>query len=160
MTVTKGVATMDDAQKAAAAWAAIYERINKKKSLKGLEKELATAMKFVEARGPSSAIEIFEVSQMFRGAGASNAPALPATPPKRYSPPSWVIVKNKAGKKIRWTDTWEGMKLRVEHTTDAAGLVVFVGYVDDDQVAAEKTLQAAKSEVYSTALDRARARDA
>lgn len=158
--MTKGVATMDDAQKAAAAWAAIYERINKKKSLKGLEKELATAMKFVETRGPSSAIEIFEVSQMFRGAGYASTPGLPASPPKRYSPPSWAIVKNKQGKKIRWTASWEAMKLRVEHTTDASGLVVFVGYVDDEQVAAEKTLQAAKSEVYSTALDRARARDA
>ncbi|WP_156944140.1 hypothetical protein [Bradyrhizobium sp. Ec3.3] len=149
---------MDEAQKAAAAWAAIYERIAKKKSLKGLEKELATAMKFVEARGPSSAIEIFEVSQMFKGQGFSPPPT--AVAPKRYAPAEWAIHKNKAGKKVRWTATWENFKLRVDHTTDAAGLVVFTGFIDDDQVAAEKHLKAAQTEVYSAALDRARARDA
>ncbi|MCK1668647.1 hypothetical protein [Bradyrhizobium sp. 153] len=151
---------MDDAQKAALAWAAIYERISKHKSLKGLENELAEAMKFVSSRGPQSAIDLFEVAQMFKGRGVGPLPVLPASPPKKYPTPVWAIHKNKAGKKVKWTSTWEGMKLRVEHTTDNAGLVVFCGYIDEEQVAAEKTLKGAQTEVASTALDRARARDA
>lgn len=167
----RGTVSMDDAQKAAAAWAAIHERSTKNKSIKGLEKEFATISKFVAERGAGAAIEIFELTQMFKNAaGATPLPGLPSSPPKKYPNPIWAIHKNKTGKKVRWTGhqeekgkqlpTWFGMKLRIDHTTDASGLVVFAGFIDDEQVAAEKTLKAAQTEVHSKALDRARARDA
>jgi hypothetical protein len=169
MTVLKGVVPMDDAQKAAAAWATIQER--KGGSAKGLEEELATISRFVAERGAGAAIEIFELSQMFKNAaGANLAHGGPTASPKKYPNPIWAIHKDKGGRKVRWTGhqkdgkrqrtTWFGMKLRVEHTTDVSGLVVFKGFIDDEEVAAEKTLQSAKTEVHSTALDRAKMRDA
>lgn len=162
---------MDDAQKAAAAWAAIQERHSKGESIKGLENELATIAKFTAERGAGAAIEIFELMQMFRNAaGSTPLPGMPPAAPKKYPSPIWVIHKNKAGKKVRWTghqeakgkqlSTWFGMKLRIEHTKDARDLVIFAGFIDDEQVAAEKTLKAAQTEVHSKALDRARVRDA
>ena len=149
---------MDDVQKGLTAIRALLSRAKEGKPFKGIEKEIATMGRFIASRTPAQAADMFEAARMM----GQPAPA-PLSPPKRYKRVIWEYHMAKsgpmAGHKVKWTCTWEGLKLRVDHTMEH-NLVIFRGFIGDEAVAAEKGLALAQTAVADEARRRVRLREA
>jgi hypothetical protein len=153
---------MDEKQKAALAYLEIVNRVTKKKSLKGLEKEILAYAKAVIHFGPAAMIEIGEIAEAVGGTGA-HAP-MPDVDTKRRPRVIWEFErlpgKNKRtpGPKNRWFAEWEGLKLEIRKVEEST--VQFYGYIDGEQVVKQPApLSAAQQAVAMRARDIVTARD-
>jgi hypothetical protein len=142
----------------------LYENIRGGESFRDMEQVFVEMKRFFTNKSPAEAQNTFEMLRLLGNASPITVGPKQPYPTKRYPRPDWTIHTATsgpmAGHKVKWTCTWEKMKLRIEHALDVARLVVFNGYIDDELVTSEKHQSRAKSSIEAEATRRAQMRDA